>query len=209
MDISLAKILQTISTKYIYIYPVSLFLGGVFVSLLLSKYVFSKKEICVDSEGVGGYIFADISGAVNKPGVYQLPDSSLVVDLLKQGEGIQTQVSKEWVSKNLNLSSKLEDGQKVYVPFEWDIINEEIYDIIPLEFDIPETTPLEEPSTKTGKLNVNKATMEELDGLPGIGPTYAQKIVDNRPYADFESLKEKSGVKASTLEDIKKDLVYE
>jgi competence protein ComEA len=53
------------------------------------------------------------------------------------------------------------------------------------------------------KINVNTATAKELDVLPGVGPVTAQKIIDNRPYAKLEELKEKKAVNKSTYEKIK------
>ncbi|KKS59848.1 MAG: hypothetical protein UV25_C0017G0010 [candidate division WWE3 bacterium GW2011_GWB1_42_41] len=57
-------------------------------------------------------------------------------------------------------------------------------------------------------MNVNTVTFDELDALPGIGATYAGKIVANRPYSGVEEFKEKSGLTNSVYEKIKDLITY-
>lgn len=94
-------------------------------------------------------IFVDLSGAVNKPGVYELEYGSRVSDLLILGEGFTSEVSASWVSRGLNLSKILEDSAKIYVPFEW-------------EFYFPETYKI----SKT--VNKNYAADEKSGSVSGI-----------------------------------------
>lgn len=58
----------------------------------------------------------------------------------------------------------------------------------------------------TEKISINQASIEELDALPGIGPVTGQKIINNRPYQNFEELLTKKVVNKSTFEKIK-DLI--
>ena len=61
-------------------------------------------------------------------------------------------------------------------------------------------------SSISDKVNVNTATAGDLDKLPGIGPAYAGKIIENRPYAAFDEFKENSALSASLAESLK-DLI--
>ncbi len=64
-----------------------------------------------------------------------------------------------------------------------------------------------DPSLPANNLvNVNTATSSDLDALPGIGPAYAGRIVENRPYADWDEFKEKSGL-SETLAESLQDLI--
>jgi competence protein ComEA len=182
-----------------------------------------------DEELAIAEIVVDISGAVEKPGLYKLGVSSRVGDVVNAAGGISKDASLEYVSKNLNLAQKLEDTQKIYVPFEWDLYDSEEYDVQPLIIkttsnitassqpmasDNPKIAISDasksnvSPGSSPQKTNVNKASIEELDKLPGIGPVYAKKIVDNRLYKDYAELVSKSGVPKSTLEKIKDEILF-
>ncbi|HLB51363.1 hypothetical protein A3F07_04500 [candidate division WWE3 bacterium RIFCSPHIGHO2_12_FULL_38_15] len=168
-------------------------------------------------------ITVDLSGAVKNPGVYMMNPEARVVDLIKLGDGFTNDVSAKWVSKNLNLSAKMKDSQKIYVPFEWEIeyksdnsielLNDDIMDYEEaVDFINQESTPSYSEDTSvqynSSLVNVNSATEGGLDTLPGIGKAYAQKIILNRPYAGFEELKNKSGIPVSTLEKIKSSITF-
>jgi len=174
-------------------------------------------------------IVVDISGAVQNPGLYKLDQSSRVGDALSVAGGISKEASLEYVSKSLNLAQKLEDTQKIYVPFEWDLYREEDSTIQPLVTKTASYTQIgsqptlsdnspgsggtfsnntNSSSNTSTKINVNKASVEELDGLSGIGAAYANRIISSRPYKDFVELTSKSGVPKTTLEKIKNDISF-
>lgn len=114
-------------------------IGGVVVFFIMDtrmdeNYVLevsAEKESNKDGseEGNKTSIFVDLSGAVNKPGVYELKNGDRIADLIALGEGVSDEASVLWVSKNLNLSKKLEDSAKIYIPFEWEFYLPEKYQI--------------------------------------------------------------------------------
>jgi competence protein ComEA len=126
-------------------------------------------------------IIVDVRGAVNKPGVYALPLGSRVQDALTQAGDVTIHAD----ARSLNLARRLNDGEQIYV------------------LTVGEATPTPLPAsgkaaptaTKvSGKININTATLAELDTLPGIGPAIAQRIIDYRTQSgDFK-----------TIEDVKK-----
>jgi competence ComEA-like helix-hairpin-helix protein len=62
------------------------------------------------------------------------------------------------------------------------------------------------PNVKSGQVDINTASLEELEGLPGIGPVFAQRIIDARPFESAEALIEINGIGAKTIYGIR-DLV--
>jgi competence protein ComEA len=139
-------------------------------------------------------LVVDVEGAVVSPGVYNLPRESRIKDALVASGGVSAQADRIWVSKNLNLALKIIDGAKIYIPFEGE----------------KQSSPSLSGSTgdnsaigTAGSININSASEKELDGLPGVGPVTAQKIIDNRPYQTLEELVSKKAVSSKVLDSIK------
>ncbi len=244
MKTSLIEKISSLVKKNILLCFVGVFiLGGGIVFFVLDKrldsnYVLEVKaeengeDVNVDENLADKKIFVDLSGAVSKPGVYELSPGARVGDLLALGGGVDNDASAKWISKNLNLSKKLEDSSKIYVPFEWEFYFPESYGISKtVNKNSASSSSAEESSEyvdtvdysdisdsgdsdtaddsgvdESGKINVNTASSSELDELPGIGPAYAEKIITNRPYKDIAEFESKSGLYKSTVENIK-DLI--
>lgn len=136
-------------------------------------------------------IVVDIAGAVIKPGIYSLPQDSRVHDLLVASGGLSDLADRDWVSKNVNLAAKLSDGQKLYIHRAGEAILEGV------------STNNLTTVDGTSLININSATLSELDTLPGIGPVTAQKIVDQRPFGSVSDLISKKTVSSSVYEKIK------
>lgn len=135
-----------------------------------------------------------IVGAVEKPGVYKLPQGSRVNDALTQAGPLP-----EADLASLNLAAALKDGQKL-------VVSSQAEDITTPEAAGVQATP-GAPSAKTkGLININTATEAELDSLPGIGPTLAARIVQHRQangaFQDIEELKNVSGIGDKKYEDL-------
>ncbi|KKS02782.1 MAG: Exogenous DNA-binding protein [candidate division WWE3 bacterium GW2011_GWF2_41_45] len=164
-------------------------------------------------------ISVEISGAVSNPGVYDLNDGSRIIDAIKTAGDFTPDYDYYWVSKNINLSQILKDEQKIFIPFEalgysvnQGSCSQEIFSSLQpsstTESSGSSATAAGTTSQGTGKVNVNTVTFDELDALPGIGATYAGKIVANRPYSGVEEFKEKSGLTNSVYEKIKDLITY-
>lgn len=113
-----------------------------------------------------------VSGAVRTPDVYLLPPGSIVKDAVQVAGGPDGNADLE----RINLALALYDQQQVYVPRVG-----EATPAAPLPGSAPPPAPATgSDTTGSGKINLNSATVEQLDALPGIGPAIAQRIVDYR-----------------------------
>jgi len=114
----------------------------------------------------GGRVVVDVAGAVNQPGVYRLPSSARVEDALKRAGGATRRADLSQV----NRAAKVEDGRQILVPAR----------VRPPAAGV--AAPAQAPPGSPGAqpVNLNTATLEQLDQLDGVGPSTAQKILDYR-----------------------------
>ena len=140
------------------------------------------------SPPVPALLVVHLSGEVIMPGVYQLPVGARIDDALKAAGG----PTDSGDIQRLNLAARLADGQQIVVPKR----NNPIL-----------ATFSASPSPTPGRLNLNVASVAELDQLPGVGPVTAQRIVAYReqhgPFISVEQLREAKLVNAPTFERIK------
>lgn len=134
-------------------------------------------------------LVVDMQGAVNNPGTYTLNDGSRIEDLIQMAGGLREDADGEWISKHINRAQMLTDGGKVYIPFAGEKMSGD-------DKQVP----------GSGMININTASKEELETLPGIGEKSAEKIISSRPYGVIEELREKNVVGDASYEKIK-DLI--
>ena len=155
----------------------------------------SKEEIPKDIEETTevverDLITVDVKGAVKSPGIYNLPLGSRVHDAVQKAGGMTENAD----GKTLNLAQKVSDESLVYVPSKE-------------ETDIQETSPNTTSSKESKKVNINKASLEELKQVKGLGGKRAQDIIDYREskgtFKSVDDLKKVSGIGAKTIEKLK------
>lgn len=137
-----------------------------------------------------------VIGAVTLPGIYSLPTDSRVEDAIEAAGGLLPEAD----TQALNLAAFLQDGQQIYVPARAPTAAPAIPLTTP-EPDSPPSQILPPPpavSTAASLININTATLEELDTLPGVGPVTAEKIIAHRqangPFATIEAIMDVSGI---------------
>jgi competence protein ComEA len=136
-----------------------------------------------------------VSGAVAHPDVYELPYDSIVKDAIEAAGGPTGEADLD----RINLARRVYDEEQIYVPQKGE--------------ERPPVSPPSGPSVPSslsqggGKVNINTATAEELDTLPGIGPSLAQRIIDyrtaNGPFQSIEDIKNVRGIGDVTFEELK------
>lgn len=135
-------------------------------------------------------IYVDIDGAINSPGVYTVNEGTRLYELIQVAGGLTENAE----TKNINRADLVYDKQKVYIPE----INE--------QFSLSESLNQSAPDSTTNKININNASIIELDSLPGIGEAIAQRIIDYRIIKKFDSIDEimnVSGIAEIKYEQIK------
>ena len=158
----------------------------------VSKDSVSENEVKKEEPVEQDLITVDVKGAVKAPGIYDLPVGSRVNDAVQKAGGLTEQAD----SKSLNLAQKVSDEALVYVPTKGE------------EAASQQTASGTASSTsKEKKINLNKASLEELKQVKGLGGKRAQDIIDHREtngkFKSVDELKKVSGIGAKTIEKLK------
>lgn len=144
-----------------------------------------------------------IIGEVKKEGIVYLEASSRIVDAIKEAGG----ATKEADLSQINLAYELQDGQKIYIPNKNEKISEYITMSSGNNVIIEENNSSAETERKENKVNINTANVNELDNLPGIGPSLAQRIIEYREengnFKSIEELQNVKGIGEAKYSDIK------
>jgi competence protein ComEA len=152
-----------------------------------------------ESDSSDGGVIVEISGAVNKPGVYTLSSDARVEDALNMAGGVTEEANREWMEMVLNRASKVSDGQKIYIPKQSE-------DASATNSGTYSGGGGSVSGVGSGTVSVNTASQKELEALPGIGPVTAQNIIEQRPYSSVEELKTKKILNSSVYEKNKNKL---
>jgi competence protein ComEA len=133
-------------------------------------------------------VLVDVEGAVARPGVVRLPGGTRVGDAVAAAGGATPDAD----TAQLNRAAPLRDGARIYVP----------------RFgEIPPAGSL--GSGAEARVNLNTASAAELEGLPGVGPSTAARIVrsrEQRPFGKVDELQTRGLVTPRVLADVR-DLV--
>lgn len=146
-----------------------------------------------------------VSGAVVQPGVYELPEGSRVRDAVQSAGGLTVDAYLSGV----NLAALLEDGQSIIIQANPSIPAQR-GNALSVTTEPAPAQGLPTSAASIGFININTATLEEFDQLPGIGPVIAQRILDyrttNGPFATIEDIMNVPGIGTATFNKIK-DLI--
>ena len=157
-----------------------------------SEYV--KNEISEDSEK--DEILIHISGSVKNEKVISLPEGSRIQDAINAAGGLTDEADLT----NINLAYILEDGEKIYIPKKGEQTDENVD-------NSNSSLSKNSNSSKQIKVNINKASQEELEKISGIGPSTALKIInyrkENGKFTSKEDIKNVPGIGDIKYENIK------
>jgi competence protein ComEA len=142
---------------------------------------------------VSATIVVYVTGAVRAPDVYSLPSVARVKDVVMAAGGFAADADTE----HINLADHLKDAEHIQVPRQGEATN-------PPSADAPHGTNVATEGDQ--RVNINTASVAELDTLPGIGPALAQRIVDyrttNGPFASIDDLSNVKGIGPTLLKEL-------
>ena len=142
---------------------------------------------------VGSELVVHVAGAVAAPGVYRLAAGARVIDAVQAAGGVSADANPDAI----NLAAVLADGQRVYVP--------RVGEAAPVVVDGGGSSG--GSVAPTGPVNLNSATADELDSLPGVGPATAAAIISYRdqhgPFASVDALTDVPGIGPAKLEALR------
>jgi competence protein ComEA len=137
----------------------------------------------------GGPMVVAAAGAVARPGVYKLAAGSRVTDVLEAAGGPTADADVD----RINLAAKVADGERVYVPRKGEAA--------------PPVASSGDAHAKAEVVDLNTATAEELEALPGVGPATAQAILDyraqHRRFRSVDELLEVRGIGEAKLAQLR------
>ena len=212
-----------------------LFIGGLIFFYIdknsIKKKESKKKEIVIEkkitkkkkeTESDEDLFKVDIKGEVNKPGIYSAKENTRVIDIINMAEGLTNDAD----TTVINLSKKIEDEMVIIIYSKEEVSNfaktKEKEKILNENCKHPENTDLtndacinyeSNSSISTDKININKATLEELIKLPGIGESKAKSIISyrekNNGFKSTEEIKQVEGIGDNLYAQIEKVITTE
>jgi competence protein ComEA len=148
----------------------------------------SSPIVSVPTEPAPRALVVDVAGAVREPGVYRLRPGARVADAIARAGGVTRRAARA----SVNLAAPVADGEQVLVP--------------PVAGGLGGSSS--SPGVpKAGPVNLNSASVEQLDALPGIGPVTARKIVDYRrehgPFTSVDQLDAIPGIGPARVAELR------
>ena len=209
-----------ITKRSLIVAGISLFIGAMLIATITSPTAAIEpvQDTAPELEPVPDQhqpsIRVEISGGVTSPGVIELPEGSRLIDAIAQAGGWGDRVDPLRVELCLNLAAPLEDGSAVRIPTRDDRLLLGLTGIecgrlfsTAAEIAVAELTGGSQQGPATGgKIDLNRATADQLDTLPGIGPVTAAKIIASRqekPFIIVDDLLDRKIVSESVLEGIR------
>ena len=159
-------------------------------------------------------IIIHVTGLVKNEGIVQIEEGGRIADAVDAANGF----SEDADISQINLAYQLEDGQKIYIPsindekigeeekvLQKEYVTDEAGDDIILEDEISNVK-----SKKDEKININTADQIELEEIPGVGESTAQKIIEyretNGKFKTIEDIKNVNGIGESKFENMKEKI---
>ena len=138
-------------------------------------------------------IFVHAAGAVRQPGLHRLPAGSRIADLIEVAGGVDDSIDID----RINLAAPVSDGERVYLARRGEAV--------PAPVQAPSETG--GAASHAGPLDLNTATQQQLEDLPGVGPATAAAILSARSskgrFSSVEDLLDVRGIGTARLDQLR------
>ena len=177
----------------------SIFAFGAFLFVLgslvfVTQYHFESGNAIEVVKSPPREVVVEVSGAVNDPGVYRLPEESRIEDAIIAAHGLSQDADASWIERNVNRAEVVEDGKKIYIFRQSEVMTAS---------GSVDSNSNSLEAISGSQININIASQSELEGLPGIGPVYAQSIIEHRPYSMVDDLLKTGAIKEHVYDGVK------
>ena len=183
-----------------------LLIMGMAISLVFMGCGSESKKISLDDSNTtksvsetnsDGDIFVHVVGEVNSPGIVKVPNGTRLYNVIEKAGGMTKNAQTDY----LNLADTVKDGQQIKV------ISKKEYKKLKKKSQKESQNESQSGSDKSGLININTATAEDLQTLSGIGEVRAKAIVEYRTqngnFSKIEDIKNVSGIGDATFSNIK------
>lgn len=186
----LPKILIVLAVVFVVCLYVSFSAPAGFVISESQESETASTRLAATSDKAASVVVVHVDGGVVVPGVYELEEGKRVRDAIECAGGLTSEAD----TTSINLAALLVDAQKIYVPLQG-------------ESEHASSGVTSTNSSGTSLININTATAEELDTLPGVGSSTAATIIQDReksgPFTSIEDIMRISGIGEKKFEKIK------
>ena len=145
-------------------------------------------------------IFVDVAGAVEKPDAFEVSSGARLKDVLISAGGLSVNADRSFFARNFNLARLLTDQEKIYITSKIEVATGIITENVEKQISPPN---INDDKTNVDLININTASLEELDTLPSVGKVTAEKIIRGRPYSSVDELSTNKIVSKSVYDKIK------
>jgi comEA protein len=175
---------QTVSRRPFRDWPITV---GLLALILLAIGFALRPQVAANRLAALEYppIVVSVSGEVARPGTYELPWGARTQDAIKAAGG----TTKAAEASLLNPAAQLEDGEQLLVPGRAAMVNA--------------VSGTDSKATPGERINLNTASLTQLEALPGVGPKFAARLIAGRPYSGFADVDRVKGVGPKMLEKLK------
>jgi len=202
------KFFELLKSKTIkkYIVEIILIIFSIVLTVISMAIYLVNNKTSIDDEEIPVYvnqntqkIFVDVSGEVKKPDVYEVLSGERLHNIIKRAGGLTNNADHKFFYRNFNQARILSDQEKIYIPSIWEVDNGYFSENPQQSFGYAQ----DKSAISNELININSASFEELDTLPGVGKITGEKIINNRPFKALDELINKKIVSKSVFENIK------